>query len=241
VLVDHVGQYLDVDQAWWRVPGRLAAPIFFFLIGYGRTREVPGTWIVLGLALTALDYLTNRSADDFQLNLLLSFALLRTFMPYLATHVAGVPSRMALAAGAGVALIPVLAPFLEYGAEGWLWALFGLSQRSQDGSSPTPAATGAGYLVAATAAVTYWATETRDFELESLQSATLAILVAGGTFVFLRFRRGDLPAVPGLAGSLLRLCGRRSLELYAASLAAMQLVGYAIHGPQGEDPDEDAS
>ncbi len=44
VLVDHYGFFFDNDQDWWRVFGRLAAPIFFFFIGFARTRRVPRCW-----------------------------------------------------------------------------------------------------------------------------------------------------------------------------------------------------
>ena len=64
-------------------------------------------------------------------NILLSFALIRLGRPYaqllLQRHVwAG----FALLASALFALLPVTTQVVDYGAEGWLWALFGLSQRN---------------------------------------------------------------------------------------------------------------
>ena len=39
VLADHYGLFFDPDTDGWRVVGRIAAPIFFFLIGFARTRR----------------------------------------------------------------------------------------------------------------------------------------------------------------------------------------------------------
>ena len=41
VLIDHYGLFFDPNADWWRVVGRGAAPVFFFLIGFARTRTVP--------------------------------------------------------------------------------------------------------------------------------------------------------------------------------------------------------
>src|SRR5688572_24086808 len=50
-LVDHYGFFFHTDELWWRMFGRVASPIFFFLVGFARTREVPLTWLAFGLAL----------------------------------------------------------------------------------------------------------------------------------------------------------------------------------------------
>ena len=34
VAVDHIGYFFIENDHWWRVFGRLAAPTFFFLMGY---------------------------------------------------------------------------------------------------------------------------------------------------------------------------------------------------------------
>src|SRR3712207_6715418 len=77
VLVDHYGLFFVEDQTWWRLFGRIAAPIFFFLIGFARTRTVPWTWIAFGAALTVMGYVTLGGLKQITLNILLNFALLR--------------------------------------------------------------------------------------------------------------------------------------------------------------------
>ena len=41
VAVDHFGHFFMEDDRWWAVFGRLAAPTFFFLMGYAQTRTIP--------------------------------------------------------------------------------------------------------------------------------------------------------------------------------------------------------
>ena len=38
-MLDHFGHFFMDDDRWWGVVGRLAAPTFFFLIGYAATRN----------------------------------------------------------------------------------------------------------------------------------------------------------------------------------------------------------
>ena len=129
VLVDHIGYFFIEDDQWWSVFGRLAAPTFFFLLGYAKSRGVPRNWIWLGLGLTLLDIWHNEWKWVAP-NILLSFALIRFGRPY----AQGLLERhgwvgFALLAALLFALLPVTAQVVDYGAEGWLWALFGLSQR----------------------------------------------------------------------------------------------------------------
>ena len=69
------------DDRWWSVFGRLAAPTFFFLMGYAQTRTVPLHWIWLGVILTLLNS-WNAHWAWVAPNILLSFALIRIARPY---------------------------------------------------------------------------------------------------------------------------------------------------------------
>jgi hypothetical protein len=55
VAVGHIGYFFIDDAAWWSVFGRMAAPTFFFRMGYARSRSIPLNWIWLGVILTLLD------------------------------------------------------------------------------------------------------------------------------------------------------------------------------------------
>jgi len=238
VLIDHYGLFFDPNADWWRVVGRGAAPVFFFLIGFARTRTVPWMWIVLGAILTALDAFVSSGLEDVSLNILFNFALIRLVSPWIERHV--LESRWGLPALAilCVALIPLAGLLLEYGASGWLWALVGLTAREALVSRDA-------YIrrmrnvVATIALSAYVVSESIDFEFDALQTGALFGLMAALTAAFLHFRRVDAPwSFPAPLSRSVHWIGRRSLEIYAVSLFIMQALGYALE--IGVDEDEES-
>jgi hypothetical protein len=129
VAVDHFGHFFMEDDSWWSVFGRWAAPTFFFLMGYAQTRTVPPHWIGLGVILTLFE-----SCDAEWVwvtpNILLSFALVRSARPYVQVLLQRYGwVAFTLLVSALLAALPIAARIVDYGSEGWLWALFGLCQR----------------------------------------------------------------------------------------------------------------
>lgn len=229
VLADHYGMFFDPDTDGWRVVGRVAAPIFFFLIGFARTRTVPWSWIVLGLTLTAVDtWTTGEGPGRINLNILVNFAWLRLVRPAVAAEVLGRPWRVAATALFAAAMIAPVQGVLEYGAEGWLWALFGATQaRANETGSASDRRARDG--VALFTAAIYAYKEIVDYGFEREDALALVALVAGLAFLLTRFTRADAAVQPPAAlAPAIRWCGRHSLEIYALSLLAMQLLGYAI-------------
>jgi len=192
VLIDHYGLFFDPDADWWRVVGRGAAPVFFFLIGFARTRSVPWSWFALGAILTALDAYVSDGLEDVSLNILFNFALIRFVSPWLERAVApwrwGLPALALLC----VALIPLAGVVLEYGASGWLWALVGLAAREALASGESSLRR-ARNVVATIALSAYVVSESIDFEFDALQTSALFALMAALTAIFLQFRRTDAP------------------------------------------------
>jgi hypothetical protein len=117
------------NDHWWAVFGRVAAPAFFFLQGYAESRTIPLNWIWIGVILTLLD---SWNADWRWLapNILLSYVLIRLARPYVQSFVQQHGwVAVALLVSALIAVLPLMGKIVDYGAEGWLWALFGLYQR----------------------------------------------------------------------------------------------------------------
>jgi hypothetical protein len=225
-LIDHTGVFFDPDEAWWRLFGRVAAPIFFFLIGFARTRSVPWTWLALGAALTAVNAWR---WGGLYLNILFNFALLRVVvLPLVERYAMPRPWALVLLALACVPLIPATDNYLEYGTEGWLWAFFGLAHRLGHSQGDermlwTRNAIGVVTLIA------YIAREIGDYGFDVVQAIVLATLVIALGLSLAVFRREPLRSRPPQPlAALLRFGGRFSLEIYAISLFAMHLLAYAI-------------
>lgn len=243
VLVDHFGYFFMEDDLWWSVLGRLAAPTFFFLIGYARTHSLPLHWIGLGVVLTLLDSWN----DDWNWvapNILLSFALIRVASRYartLAQNYGWV--AFAILVTALFAVLPLTGKIVDYGAEGWLWALFGLYQRMYaDGRSATDAdgtaqrsvpldhalTKNAGLmrlLACFIAAVAYIWQEQIEFSFPQIPFAVFILGVGFLSISLCLFLRGQSRIQPPKAiAGVMGFIGRHTLEIYAIQLAASEII-----------------
>lgn len=243
VVVDHIGYFFIEHDQWWSVFGRLAAPAFFFLIGYARTRTVPLHWLWLGVILTLLDS-SNNAWSWVAPNILLSFALIRSARPYMEIVVEHHGwAAFGLLVAALFAALPMAAPIVDYGAEGWLWALFGLCQRiyvdgrlstdvysiAQSSAPKAHAITdNAGLmriLACLAAAIAYVWQEQRVYTFPQTHFAVLILGVGVLSFSLCLFLRGPSRIQPPkpIAG-VLRYIGRRTLEIYAIQLAGSEII-----------------
>jgi non-ribosomal peptide synthetase-like protein len=231
VLVDHIGYFFIDNDHWWAVFGRLAAPTFFFLLGYAKSRGVPLKWIGLGLILTLLDS-WNNDWHWVAPNILLSFAVIRLGRPHAQTLL----ERhgwigFVLLATVLFALLPVTAKVVDYGAEGWLWALLGLSQRIYvDQKSVAKVTTRRNWglmrlLACMIAAAAYVWREQIEFSFSQPQFIVFIVILVILSVQLCLFLRGPTRfQPPKLMASTLGFIGRHTLEIYAIELAGFELI-----------------
>jgi hypothetical protein len=243
VSVDHFGYFFIENDQWWSVFGRLAAPPFFFLMGYAQTRTLPLNWIWFGVILTLLES-WNADWSWVAPNILLSLALIRVARPYvqiLVKHHSW--AAFALLVSAFFGALTIAAKIVDYGAEGWLWALFGLYQRMYVDNRSVPDVVGAGQspttpprtmtentgimrlLACLVAAVIYVWQEQREYSFSQVHFAALILSVGVLSLSLCLFLRGPSRIQPPepIAGAL-RFIGRRTLEIYAIQLAGFELI-----------------
>jgi len=232
VAVDHFGYFFIDDADWWSVFGRMAAPVFFFLLGYAQSRTIPLRWIWLGVILTLLDS-WNTDWTWVAPNILLSLALIRLVRPHVKTLIQRYDwVAFVLLVCALIAVLPLAANIVDYGADGWLWALFGLCQRmyvDSRSATPTYAMTqnvGLMRLLACfVAAVVYVWQEQIDFLFSDVQFAIVILGVGVLCLGLCLFRRGPSRIQPPepIAGAL-HFIGWHTLEIYAIQLAGSELI-----------------
>jgi hypothetical protein len=243
VALDHFGHFFMEDDSWWSVFGRSAAPTFFFLMGYAQTRTVPLHWIGLGVILTLLES-WNAEWAWVTPNILLSFALVRSARPYVKDLLQRYGwAAFAVLVCALLAVLSIAAKIVDYGSEGWLWALFGLCQRMYvdgrlatdvDGlaQSSAPAApamkenAGLMRLLACFAAVVVcvWQ-EQGEYSFSQIQFAVFIFGIGVWSAILCLFLRGPSRfQPPGAIAGALRFIGRHTLEIYAIQLAGSELL-----------------
>jgi peptidoglycan/LPS O-acetylase OafA/YrhL len=243
VSVGHFGFFFIEDDSWWSVCGRLAAPTFFFLMGYAQTRTVPLRWIWLGVILTLLES-SNANWTWVAPNILLSLALIRSGRPYVQILLQRHGwTAFALLIFALLAVLPITGKIADYGSEGWLWALFGLCQRmnvdsrsatdvdgpAQSSAPPGPAMkenAGLMRLLACFAAVVaYVWQEQSEYSFPRIQFAVFIFGIGVWSASLCQFLRGPSRIQPPEAiASALRFIGRHTLEIYAIQLAGSELL-----------------
>lgn len=243
VSVGHFGYFFMEEDLWWSAFGRLAAPMLFFLLGFARSRTVPLNWIWLGVVLTLLE---SWNADWTWVvpNILLSLALIRFARPYVQILLLreGWAGFFLLVCGL-LAVLPIASKIVDYGSEGWLWALFGLCQRmyvepstivdahgTAKNSSPLVRAMTENVglmrlLACVVAAVVYVWQEQREYAFPQFHLAVVILGIGVLSVSLCLFRRGPSRVQPpeAIAG-LLRFIGRHTLEIYAIQLAGSELL-----------------
>ena len=243
VSVDHFGYFFMEDDLWWSAFGRLAAPIFFFLLGFAQARAIPLRWIWLGVVLTVLQS-WNAEWSWVVPNILLSLALIRLARPHVQILVQhdGWAGFFLLVCGL-LAVLPITSKTVDYGSEGWLWALCGLCQRMYVDGRTVVDAHGAGehatslvrartenlelmrLLACVVAAVVYVWQEQREYSFPRFQFAAFIVGILVLSVSLCLFQRGPSPIQPPEAiGGFLRFIGRHTLEIYAIQLAGFELL-----------------
>jgi hypothetical protein len=177
-------------------------------------------------------------------NILLSLALIRLARPYVQLFMQRHGwVAFVLLVSTFLAVLPVAGMIVDYGAEGWLWALFGLCQRQYvDGissvgsvggthrsSASTLAGTGTAglmrLLACLVAAVVFVWQEQKEFEFSAVHLAVVILGLGVLSVSLCLFMRGESRIQPPeKIASIVRFIGRHTLEIYAIQLAASELI-----------------
>lgn len=245
ILIDHLGFFIWPDQPWLMAIGRAALPIFFFLIGFAKTRSVPWFWWAAAVLLTALDGWRLMGQGYPELNIMVNFALIRLSLPMIERHVMGAWWRVVLFAAFLAGLMPYAGQIVEYGSEGWLLALVGLAHRRSIEKGPdrprdpvwlTRRALGA------FATLAFMAMQIADYEFSVAHTWVMAAAVITVSGLLLRFRTGDARwQPPPILAGIARVCGGRSLEIYVAQIGCLMALGMllGIEAADMSDSEED--
>lgn len=224
MIIDHVGYYFFPEHSWMRIMGRFSAPIWLFLIGYARSRDVGARmWIGAGI-LVLSNYVVGMAL--LPINILGTIILCRLALDPVMNFVKQRPQALY-----PVAIILFFATFatfavVEYGSAAMLIVIAGYLVRNREELGYTNNQV---IQFAGIAALLYSFIEIFTF-LSYGPAFRIGIAVGLlGLLVFLtRFRPYEYPAltqkIPGPFAGLIRLAGRRTLEFYVLHLLVFKIA-----------------
>lgn len=238
MLVDHVGYFFYPDETWFRVIGRGCLPIWFFLIGYARSRDL-GVSLWVGAVLVGIANMT-LGGSVFPFNVLFTMIAIRLVLDAVAERMFS--HWVWLIAGAALMAFAYLpsAMALEYGTSGLLLALFGYAIR-REGELNVP--NWLLYVFSAYTLIFFAISQNFLFSSadpnfgEAQKLATLAI-VGGSGLMMTCFQPLTLPrlsaAVPRFLTAILQIGGRYTMEIYVIHLILFRLISVWLELPGHE-------
>lgn len=210
MFADHAGFYFWPQQLWLRACGRLAAPLFFFLIGYTPRYQFKWPLLLGGLWLLALHAVLTQ---QFFADILLNFVIVRAFLQALKPAQMATIPLLLLFLGF-VLLMPFTYTRLGYGSLGWMFAVVGHLKQQQDARMlPCLAVT----------LLSYFIDQQMVFGFYSLgQQFILAGVCAVIAVLILQYHHRLWATPAGVRWPIL-LLSRYSLEIYIAHVTALKV------------------
>lgn len=224
MLVDHVGYYFYPDELWLRVIGRFCVPVWLFLVGYARTRELDPRFLIGGLMLVATGFVAGMPV--FPLNILFTILALRLVMDFVAERMVtrdGGRHLWPLAVLAALITLPTML-FVEYGTLAILLMLCGWMVRNRDSMADDNRIRPFFVFTVMAFAVT----QSLQFGFSGPQFAALAVGTLAVFAVLSLFRPVEYPRLTRVLGpgaGVVRLLGRRTLEIYVLHLILFRFIG----------------
>lgn len=219
MIVDHIGHYFFPEVLWLRVIGRLCVPVWFFLIGYARSRDLPKELWLGALILTVADIIVGMPL--FPLNILVTIILVRLVLD---KTISLFEKNQIWQYGIGFLLFIFIIPMsiiTDYGTSGLILAMFGYYIRHKRSDRFT-----LGVMMFC------WLSFVISQQLASGFSVDQFNAMAGGALLIFwglkYFKPMELPSLQRSATrggvGLLKMCGRYSLEIYVAHLLLFKFI-----------------
>lgn len=212
MVVDHIGLLFLPQYPILRVIGRMAAPLFCFLVGYTGSKRLPNLMIVYGIVLTMMSYLLG---GKLYVNILLTFTLMRISFDWI-DYTTLSSTRLILLSGIFIALYLIgLERHWEYACTG---VLIGIAARRLAAGAPQAR----GFLIAIMGF--YWLAMLMQFHFWRSEALWLphTLIVIGVTALMLLYRANTTST--RLQNPWLKCLSHYSLHVYFWHLFTMQCI-----------------
>lgn len=234
MIVDHIGYYFYPDDGhlWVRAVGRLSAPIWLFLIGYAKSRDFSARmWIGIAV-LVVTDYIVG--AGILPLTILSTMLICRAVLDPVMDGLKRKPETLYPFCTFLFLATFMTFPFIEYGTEVLMMVMLGYMTRNRE-TIPYDNREYFQFAVLATLAHAFYQAVI-FFPFDIYQKLFVALGLMAVTMVLIRFRPVEYPALTQKLTApvvwLLRLGGRRTLEIYVAHLVILRFLALYL-GEEG--------
>ncbi len=130
MIIDHVGAIFYPDELWLRVAGRMSAPIWLFLIGYAKSRDLtPPIWIGM-IVLIVFNPVVGQPL--LPVNILGTMILCRLLLDPVMNVIARNPKMLYPVCTALFFLTLPTFPVIEYGSGAMLLVMLGYMTRNRE-------------------------------------------------------------------------------------------------------------
>ena len=219
MILDHTGYFFFPANEWFRVVGRASMPIWFFLVGFARSRDLSKPLWICAFLLLAAKIVAGSAI--LPLNILFSIIFVRYVIDFIAPII--FKNWEVLTYGTFlIAALSVLFYFIiEYGTIGLLIALCGYLIRHWNDFDLTDRAK---KMFLGTVTGLYAISQILIFHMvmsKGEQQAMVVIIGAVGLMLYM-FQPREVPEIeeklPRFVVSALQFGGRYTLEIYTAHL-----------------------
>lgn len=221
MIVDHIGYYFFPENMWIRVVGRMCVPMWFFLVGYAKSRDMSPILWVGGALLVVMNPIVGMSL--FPLNILFTILFVRWVLDFFVLKM--LKSRFDAFMGAlalAALFIPTIFMF-EYGSSAVALALIGYIARNKDELGFTPLRSLIWVTVVTVLFV--YSQEFLGFTFSHIQNLILVLGI--GCVAMLLYTKFE-PATVKTKSVIISFLGRYTLEIYVVHLLIFKLIGVSF-------------
>jgi len=222
MVVDHFGIYFFPDEMWWRTIGRLSFPVWLFLIGYARSRDVSPR-LIGGAAIVFVSNIV-AGMGLLPLSILVSIIVVRLSLDPVMKILS--KSAVHLWAGSAVLFVVALPSFVlfEFGALAFVFAIFGYLVRHQKDEADRRLSFQYGVF----ACLGYIFLQSLGYGLFEEKLVVLSIGVVCVVTALYKFKPKEYPEVSsqmsGVGRGFVKICGRYTLEIYVFHLLLFKMI-----------------
>lgn len=224
MIVDHSGYHLFPDNEWFRVIGRMCVPIWFFLVGYAKSRDTGRDlwfWMLL-LVLGNISY----GHYLFPFNILATILVVRYGLDIAARFVLWSYAGLAAFLVAMTALIIPANQIVEYGTLGFILAMIGYLVRHQEERGLSDRYV---EIYAFLAFLIFVLEQAIAFHFTQAQFVLLSVGSGAAIYMLLRFQPMTLAwNGPQFIKGALQFTGRHTMQIYVLHIIALGYLAMAL-------------